>query len=656
MGKQKGKIKGKITNRTGLCIFVVIFICELISAVTMSRVMKNTMKDYVNMESDTKAELMDAWLEKQEMNVNQMATAITNMENPTPEVIQKYLGECMSQNENALMYYMCYENQPVAYMADGESLEIAVTERGWWKDAVSAQKLIFTDPYQDANTGGMVVSIAQPVKLNDVQCVVLADFSLDVLVDMVSNIDSNENIQAFLLASDGSVIVHNNKKYLPTDKGATYLDKKIKIDVNSDKVQDIKDYDGKNKIVRIADIESTGWKLGIAENMSVMYYEVGKNVVFVVVCGIILMIISVIAVGYITVKCLKPIDEMKKFIVEKIIGEENRPKAKNEVEEIKILISVMQSNFIDTIKQAQNISTDVNRKMEDANHKVTGINESITDISALMEETAASIEVQSDSINGINGTCNDVAGAVDELAKQAQNISEKAGDIIERVEKIVPVVLKDKKNAVVIATESKEKLKLAIEQAAVIKEITEVTSSIKDIASQTSLLALNASIEAARAGELGKGFAVVAEEIKSLSEVTDSEIEKITELTEKIIAGVETLSDESTTILDFINGDVMKGYELLEKVAVDYKKDAAYYEAVSTELGASSEELSASIQSIVGTLQDITDSQMQLNKAVETITDNLTGITGASSDMTAYTRDALIQVNELSETVSKFNV
>ena len=107
MGKQKGKIKGKITNRTGLCIFVVIFICELISAVTMSRVMKNTMKDYVNMESDTKAELMDAWLEKQEMNVNQMATAITNMENPTPEVIQKYLGECMSQNENALMYYMC---------------------------------------------------------------------------------------------------------------------------------------------------------------------------------------------------------------------------------------------------------------------------------------------------------------------------------------------------------------------------------------------------------------------------------------------------------------------------------------------------------------------------------------------------------------------
>jgi heme-based aerotactic transducer len=48
--------------------------------------------------------------------------------------------------------------------------------------------------------------------------------------------------------------------------------------------------------------------------------------------------------------------------------------------------------------------------------------------------------------------------------------------------------------------------------------IAQATTLIDDIARQTNLLALNAAIEAARAGDAGRGFAVVAEEVKKLSE------------------------------------------------------------------------------------------------------------------------------------------
>ena len=195
-----------------------------------------------------------------------------------------------------------------------------------------------------------------------------------------------------------------------------------------------------------------------------------------------------------------------------------------------------------------------------------------------------------------------------------------------------------------------------MEGAKIISEITNVSASIQEIATQTNLLALNASIEAARAGEAGKGFAVVAEEIKKLSEDTNNQISKVNELTCKVLESVHVLSNESNSVLEFMNGTVMSDYDKLGKLADDYKNDAGYYNDISRQFGESAIEVSKSINDINEMLENISIVQKELSDAAASVNSNLQQITYSSENMSKETKDVFESVEMLRKTIQEFNI
>lgn len=652
---RKGTIRGRIELAITLGTILIIAITVVNSVLMTRNNMVRSEKQLLTEDADTNAQVIDQWLLKEAGIIHTMRDTLAYMNTKDGETIMNYLEKQLGENEDALMYYCCLEKEKSVLPADHSTLDLDPTERDWWKQAVSENGLIFTAPYTDFATGQMIVTIAEPLTLEGDTAVILADITIDKLVEMTQKIRDSKT-ETFLLASDGSVITHENKEYLPKEEGNTVLTDKVNIKLDSKTTTVFRDYDGQDKYLAIGNVDKTGWKLGVMQRTSVIRQEILQNVLRLIIVSVLLLIIMCVVINLIIRGLLKPMDHMKNFVRETVIGQEDARTFKNEVEEISYLITELKERFLATIRKTKEESAQIHGRMKDTSGKVTEIGGSITGIGATMQETNANVMTQTESIRQIDENCGDVAAAVEELAEEAKRMASRADEVVTRVGEIVPQLIQSKKNATDMAGVSRARLEEAIQGTKVIEQIADVSTSIQSIASQTNLLALNASIEAARAGEAGKGFAVVAEEIKKLSEMTAEEIGKVDELTTKVVANVNQLSEESNGILVFIDETVLKDYDRLEQMAENYREDAGYYADVSGTLGNRTEELSVSVQNITQILGGINEAQKQLEDAVTNVNNHLQEITCASENVSEETEKVLDSIGTLQQTVNEFQI
>lgn len=613
---------GKQSITTAISIFVaasfaiVVLVSQLVNAVVFNTSMRRESQALLQAQAEDNARIIDNWLGKQAGIMHGMREALCFLDELDHERIMDYLEGQLALNEDALMYYVCFAYDKSVNPADHSAIDLDPTTRDWWSQAVSQGGLIYTEPYVDYATGRMIVSLAEPLELQGRQAVLLADITIDRLVELVGGISSGGVGEAFLLSADGSVLTHADAALLPSETGMTVLNDVIAIDLDAPGSQKIEDRDGTAKYVDIATVERTGWKLGVAQPVAAVAGQIARNLLLDVLLSVALLTASLVLLSIKIRRLLSPLGGLKDALVRLSRGDFSvRVEAGAREDEIGVLQSAAAElsetltslvRELDgalgrmaerdlTARELHSYPGDFDRLTRSVGDILGILRQLISQVQIASREVSAGAEQMSGSAQALAQSSAGQTGSIQRLAEAATDISEGLGQTVQDAQSAQSGTTDTYENIQRCGARMAQLMQAMSRIDEKAGEVGKVIKAIEDIAFQTNILALNAAVEAARAGEAGKGFAVVAGEVRALAnksaEAARSTALLIQETVEAVASG-SALSRETEQSLRRVVEDAKAVLDAVARIS-----------AAAAEQAESVRHMTESIDAIAGVVQ-----------------------------------------------------
>lgn len=270
--------------------------------------------------------------------------------------------------------------------------------------------------------------------------------------------------------------------------------------------------------------------------------------------------------------------------------------------------------------------------------------------------------------NQISSEMNSVSDAVSDVASSREGIQESITELNREI-KLVETktentqektlnLQKDVEYAIRTSTDLtasiSKQVYQSIEQAKMIEHIANMANTISGIAGQTNLLALNAAIEAARAGESGKGFAVVAEEVRHMADISNETASEIQSFTSDVTRSVNELIESSKQMLNYMENDVLKNYEMMKMMILEYRSDSENFSDFAESISKNSAQMNQSAKSIHQAVEITTSSTLLATRDINGIVDNNNDILEIADELSQLSRKLEENTDTLNTMVHKF--
>ena len=294
-------------------------------------------------------------------------------------------------------------------------------------------------------------------------------------------------------------------------------------------------------------------------------------------------------------------------------------------------------------------SEELTATMEEVSATMMNISQSTKEIS----EGTASLSASTEEVSA---TSEQIGSLTKELNNKAVTAETSSAEIMERALAIKNKAEKSSADANRLYDEKHVKIKHAIDEIKVVEEIVKMADAIGQISEQTNLLALNASIEAARAGEAGKGFSVVADEVRKLAEQSGATVTDIRKIVGDTNIAMKNLVDNTTDILDFIDGQVKPDYEMLIAAGTQYQSDAEFVSKMSTDISSSANVISSSVSDVNASMVTVASTTEQSAASSEEILSNISQANLAVEEVVKQAQSTSDLAEKLNIMVQKFKV
>ncbi|MDE5780124.1 MAG: methyl-accepting chemotaxis protein [Lachnospiraceae bacterium] len=662
-------IKGRLTVSV-ICIVAasILFTTMGITVVAGKRMIKSQTQA-LQLNADKYAEEINTWIENEKMLADGAANSIESSGKTDTDFIQSVVDIYSADREELLNLYCGTKDS--RFIQSNREAEIPdgydPVQRGWYKQAAEKGTVVVTDPYWDVMTNQMCTTIAAPVYIdNELAGVIGLDVTLETVTELTGSISYEEGVYGFLADSSDHYVAHKNKKYEPTEDSAVAVADimpglKEMIEGTESSVRKLKDYDGKSCYFAVSEIEGSDWKLGVVVPAANVVGSLITMLVVAIVTALIVIVFVVLFMAGLIGKMLAPIQMLKQFasgdFSENAVSEKSIPKEyKSETEQIRTATTEVRQQIREIILNTKQEAESISTIAEGTSEKMTVLNKDISGISELTGRVMGQSSQARELAKSIKDNSHELGEVIQKVAGKAEEAAEQSGDIMERAGKHHEISEQSAAEAVALYQKTRGDLEKAIKDSRRVREIDTLTEEILAISSQTNLLALNASIEAASAGEAGKGFAVVADEIRNLADHSRQAVDKIRQVTQGVVQNVDSLSENSGKLLEFMNGRVMEDYKGMTELAKMYQKDAEFYNEISVDLGASSEEMSNSMIRINESILAITKLVGEIAEFIESMKQSAED-SNENSEAVVKQMEELFRLSELlNKTVASFKV
>lgn len=267
----------------------------------------------------------------------------------------------------------------------------------------------------------------------------------------------------------------------------------------------------------------------------------------------------------------------------------------------------------DTSSQTLAANNEISKAVEDVAEGSTGMAASISKINENLLEMSnetKDINASVDEIKNQTTAVQDSSKIMNDKIKSMQDSSHKMDDGISAISKRIETV------------------------NTTVDKVSNIVSVIEEISSETNLLSLNASIEAARAGDAGKGFAVVAQEIRVLSDNTNTELENIKQIISSLVEECRYCVQASGTIVE------------------DNAKQKEEIKAVLDEFGSLDEQIQKTAEK-ADEIEELVTAMIELNDDITKSSNSLTDVSAANAAATEEMNANIEELNAMMHGVSE---
>lgn len=273
----------------------------------------------------------------------------------------------------------------------------------------------------------------------------------------------------------------------------------------------------------------------------------------------------------------------------------------------------------DTSSQTLAANNEISKAVEDVAEGSTGM--------------AASISKINENLLEMSNETKDINASVDEIKNQTTAVQDSS--------KIMNDKIKSMQDSSHKMDEGISAISKRIETVnTTVDKVSNIVSVIEEISSETNLLSLNASIEAARAGDAGKGFAVVAQEIRVLSDNTNTELENIKQIISSLVEECRYCVQASGTIVE------------------DNAKQKEEIKAVLDEFGSLDEQIQKTAEK-ADEIEELVTAMIELNDDITKSSNSLTDVSAANAaateEMNANIEELNAMMNGVSEMAGNMN-